>query len=155
MKHVFALRGAAKRGKSQTIRTVVEMLIENHPDVTIEHNLTTKVDVRVVLTINGWKIGIESQSDPTRGRLINGSLDLFVNTGCDAIVCATRTSGATVDAVNALQGFDIHWLEQLEKSQPYEQILRSLSMARQIVAEVEAVIRSAKPAAVRTMSATA
>jgi len=154
LKNVFALRGTSKMGKSQTIRTVVEMLTANHPDATIEHNYTTKVDTRVVLTINGWKIGIESQGDPHRGRLINGSLDLFVNLGCDVIVCATRTYGATVNAVNALQGFDIHWFEQQERSQPYEQILRSLTMARQIVENVEA-IRSAKPALARAMSATA
>jgi|SRR5689334_23654156 len=132
-------------GKSQTIRTVAELLTTNHPDATIEHNHTTKADTRVVLTINGWKIGIES-------RLVNDSLDLFVNAGCDVIVCATRTYGATVDAVTALRGFDIHWFEQPKRSQPYEQILRSLTMARQIVAEVEAVIQ---PALVRTMAARA
>jgi ABC-type dipeptide/oligopeptide/nickel transport system ATPase component len=145
LKNVFALRGTSKTGKSQTIRTVVEMLTENHPEASTEHNHTTKVDTRVVLTINGRKIGIES-------RLINDSLDLFVDARCDVIVCATRTSGATVNAVNALQGFDIHWVEQPKKSQPYEQILRSMTIARQIVEEVEALI---KPALVRTMAATA
>ena len=152
MKNVFALRGTAKKGKSLTIRTAVELLTENHPEVTVEHSHTTKVDSRVVLTINGLKIGIESQSDR---RLVNGSLDLFVNVGCDVIVCATRTSGATVNAVNALQGFDIQWIEQPEKSHPYEQILRSLTTARQIVAEVEALIQSVKPAPARSMAATA
>ena len=150
MKNVFALRGASKKGKSQTIRTAVEMLTEIHPGATLEHNHTTKKDVQVVLTMNGWKIGIESQGS----RLVD-SLDLFVNVGCDVIVCATRTSGTTVNAVNALRGFDIHWLEQPEKSQPHEQILRSLIMARQINAKVDALTRSAKPAPARSMSATA
>jgi hypothetical protein len=145
LKNVFALRGTSKIGKSQTIRTVVELLTANHPDATIEHNHTTKVDTRVVLTINGRKIGIES-------RLINDSLDLLVNARCDVIVCVTRTSGATVNAVNALQGFDINWFEQPKKSQPYEQILRSLTMARQIVEEVEALIQ---PARVRALAASA
>ena len=147
MKTALALNGPKKTGKSQTLRTVVELLTQNHPDATIEHDHTTKADTRLVLNINGWKIGIES-------RLVN-SLDLFVNAGCDVIVCATRTSGATVDAVNALQGFDFHWLEQPKASQPFEQILRSLSMARQIVAEVEALIQATKPARARSMSATA
>jgi hypothetical protein len=132
-------------GKSQTIRTVVEMLTANHPDATIEHDHTTRTDTRVVLTINGRKIGIES-------RLINDSLGLFVDTRCDVIVCATRTSGATVNAVNALHGFDVNWFEQPKKSQPYEQILRSLTMARQIVEEVEGLIQ---PVHVRTIAATA
>jgi hypothetical protein len=145
LKNLFALRGASNMGKSQTIRTVVELLSANHPEATIEHDHTTKTDTRIVLTINGWKIGIES-------RLINDSLRLFIDAGCDVIVCATRTSGATVNAVNALQRFDIRWFEQPKKSQPYEQILRSLAMARQIVAELEALIQ---PALVRTMAATA
>ena len=141
-------------GKSQTIRTVVEMLTANHPDATIEHNHTTKADIRVVLTINGWKIGIESQGEPL-GRLVNGSLDLFVNVGCDVIVCATRTYGANVNAVNSLQGYDIHWIEQPEKSQPHEQILRSVAMARELAEKVEALVRSTKPAPARSMAATA
>jgi hypothetical protein len=151
LKKLFALRGTTHKGKSQTIRTVVELLTQNHPDAAIEHNHTTRSDVRVVLTINGWKIGIESQG----GRLTKGSLDLFVDSGCDVIVCATRSHGANVNAVNALQGFDIHWFDQPEKSQPYEQILRSLTMARQIVGPVETLIGSAKPALARSMSASA
>jgi hypothetical protein len=140
-------------GKSQTVRTVVEMLTTKHPQAKIEHRHTTKVDVRVVLTINGLKIGIESQGDPS-GRLVKPSLDLFVRLGCDVIICTTRTRGATVDAVSALPGFDVEWLEQREKSQPYEQVLRSLAMARNIVEKVEALIGSTEPAA-RSMSATA
>jgi hypothetical protein len=142
LKNVFALRGKSKMGKSQTIRTVVEMLTEKHPDTSVEHNHTTKVDVRVVLTINGLKIGIESQSRPSE---IKENLDFFVKIGCDVIVCATRTSGATVNAVNALQGFDVHWLEQQPKSQPHEQVLRSLIQAREIVEKIEALIAAPEP----------
>lgn len=143
---LIRVKGRKNIGKSQTIRTAVEMLTTNHPDATFEHNHTTKADMRVVLTINEWKIGIDSQG---------GSLDLFVNAGCDVIVCATRTSGPTVDAVNALRGFQRQWIEQPEKSRAHEQILRSIAMARQIVERVEALIRSTKPAPARTMSATA
>ncbi len=60
MKNLFALRGKKRIGKSQTIRTAAEMLTANHPDATIEHNETTKGDMRVVLTINRWRIGIDS-----------------------------------------------------------------------------------------------
>lgn len=156
MKNVFALWGPSNTGKSQTIRTVIEMIAAKHPSVKIEQNYTTKVDARVVLTINDLKIGIESQGNPN-SRLIKESLDLFVRIGCDVIICSTRTSGATKDAVDALQsqGFDVHWLEQPRRSQPYEQVLRSLAMAREIVEKVEALIQSAKPAPARSMSATA
>ena len=146
MNYLFALRGKKNSGKSQTIRTAIEMLTDHYPDATIEHNHTTKKDIQTVLTINGWKIGIDSQG---------GSLESFVNAGCDVIVCATRTSGPTVNAVKALRGFDVQWIEQPEQSQAHEQILRSIAMARQIVERVEALIGSVKAAPARTMSATA
>ena len=155
MKKVFALRGKANMGKSQTIRTVVEMLTDKHPDAGVAHNHKTRGDVRVVLTINDWKIGIESQGDPSSGRLVNGSLDLFVNVGCDVIVCTTRTRGATVNAVNSLDGFEVQWIEQREKSQPTEQVLRDLAVAKQILDEIETIIGSPKPVTVRSLSATA
>jgi hypothetical protein len=153
LKNLFALRGKSNVGKSQTIRTVVELLTEKHPDARVEYNHTTKVDERVVLTINGLKIGIESQSNPSRW--IKESLDLFVRIGCDVIICATRTRGAKVDAVNGLQGFEVQWLDQRERSQPYEQVLRSLAMARDIVERVEVLIGATAPAQVRSLSATA
>jgi hypothetical protein len=98
------------------------------------------------------KIGIESQNS----RLVKESLDLFVKVGCDVIICATRTSGATKNGVAALQshGFDVHWLEQPQRTEPYEQILRSLTMARQIVEKVE-VLLTATQAPMRSLSATA
>ena len=154
MKNVFALRGKSNVGKSQTIRTVVEMLTTKHPDALVEHSQTTKVDVRTVLTIDGLKIGIESQGDPN-GSWIKESLDRFVRIGCDVIICAARTTGATADAVNALQGFHVQWLEQSEKSQPYEQVLRSLAMAREIAERVEELIGSTAQPRVRSVSATA
>jgi hypothetical protein len=143
LKNVIALMGTSKRGKSQTIRTVVEMLTAKYPEAKIEHNHTTKAEIRIVLTVNGLKIGIESQGDPS-GRLIRESLDLFVKIGCDLIICATRTSGATKNRVDALhsQGFDVHWLEQQPQSQPYEQILRSLAMAREIVEKFEVLLEA-------------
>jgi len=154
LKKVFALRGKSNVGKSQTIRTIVEMLTATHPDAAIELNHATKVDIRVVLTINDLKIGIESQGT-SKGRLHKESLDSFVRIGCDVIICATRTRGATVDAVEALAGFDVNWVEKREQSQVNEQILRDIITARQIVEKVELLIESAEPTVARTLSATA
>ena len=154
MKKVFALRGKSNVGKSQTIRTIVEMLTAKHPDAAIELNHATKADIRVVLTINDLKIGIESQGN-SKGRLHKESLDFFVRIGCEVIICATRTRGATVDAVEALAEFDVKWVEQREQSQVNEQILRDIITARQIVEKVELLIESAEPTVARTLSATA
>lgn len=151
LKNAISLRGTSKTGKSQTIRTFVELLTAKYPDSTSQHEHRTKTDIRVVLSVNRLKIGVESRGD----RLIE-SLDLFVKSGCDVIVCATRTKGRTNDAVSALQSqeYDVHPLEQPTRTQPHEQVLRSLVMAREIVEQVTALI-SAAETPVRSLSATA
>jgi len=151
LKNAISLRGTSKTGKSQTIRTFVELLTAKYPDTISEHEHRTKTDIRVVLTVNRLKIGVES-----RGDRLSESLDLFVKSGCDVIICATRTKGRTNNAVSALQfqGFDVYWLEQPTRTQPHEQVLRSLSTAREIVEKVAVLITAAETPA-RTLSATA
>lgn len=140
MKKVFALKGRRKVGKSQTIRTADELLRAKYPDVRVEHERRTRAELSVVLSINGVRIGVESAEK------IQGSLDLFVSLGCDVIIVATRTTGKTVNAVKALSGYEVVWLEQQSQSAPFEQVLSNLAMARHIVEETEKSIASAKPA---------
>jgi hypothetical protein len=142
---IIALKGRGKIGKTQTVRTVDELLRAKYPDARVEHERRTRVELRVVLTVNGVKIGIETQGDPN-GRLIKESLDLFVSLGCEVIICATRTSGETCIAVKALPGFEVVWLEQQAQSAPFEQVLSNLAMARHIVEETEKALAAAKPA---------
>lgn len=133
MKTLLALKGAKKTGKSQTIRTVDELLRAKYPDAGVEHEHRTRSELGVVLSINGVRIGIESTG-------------LSVSPGCDVIVCATKTKGPTVNAVNALPGYEVVWLEQRAQSAPFEQVLSNLAMARNIVDETEKSIVAAKPA---------
>ena len=136
MKKAFALKGRRNVGKSQTIRTVDELLRAKYADAIVEHEHRTGV----VLSINGMKIGVES------GAGIASSFDLFVSLGCDVIICPSRTKGQTVNAVNALPGYEVVWLEQRSQSVPFEQVLSNLAMARRIVEETEKSIALAKPA---------
>ena len=138
MKKVFALKGRRNLGKSQTIRTVDELLRGKYPGARVEHEHRTRVELRGVLSINGVKIGVENST--------KASFDLFVSLGCEVIICATRTSGKTVNAVNALPGYEIVWLEQRAQSAPFEQVLSNLAMARHIVEETEKSIAAVKPA---------
>ncbi len=138
MKKVFALKGRRNIGKSQTIRTVDELLRAKYPGVSVEHEHRTRAELRVVLSLNGVKIGVESST--------KAGLDLFASLGCDVIICPTRTTGQTVNAVNALPGYEVIWLEQRPQSMPFEQVLSNLAMARHIVEETEKSIAAAKPA---------
>lgn len=144
MKKAIALRGIQKIGKSQTIRTVDELLRNKNPSARVEHEYRTKVELRVVLTINGVKIGIESTGENIRR--IKESFDLFLSLGCEVIICATRTTGNAVMAVNALPGYEVVWCEQRAQSDPIEQVFSNLAMARHIVEETEKVLASPKPA---------
>jgi hypothetical protein len=140
LKKVLALKGRRNVGKSQTIRTVDELLRAKYPGASVEHEHRTRVELRVVLSINGVRIGVES------GARTQSSFDLFVSLGCDVIVCPTRTTGQTVNAVNALTGYEVVWLEQRPQCVPFEQVLSNLVMARHIVEETENSIALAKPA---------
>ena len=144
MKKIFALKGRRNGGKSQTIRTVDELLRAKYPDARVEHEHRTKAELRVVLDINGVTIGVESTGE--NFKRIEASFDLFVSHGCEIIICATRTKGNAVNAVNALPGYEVVWLEQQTQSAPFEQVLNNLAMARHIAEQTEKSIPSEKPA---------
>jgi hypothetical protein len=144
LKTACALRGKGKTGKSLTIRLVDELLRNRNPTASVEHEYRTKVELRAVLSINGVKIGIDSNI-----KRIKESFDLFVSLGCEVIICATRTTGYCVAAVNELPGYEVVWFEQQAQSDPIERVFGNLAMARQIVEETEKAIASVKPAVLR------
>ena len=144
MKTAIALKGTRDIGKSQTIRTVDELLRGKYSNATVEHEHRTRAELKVVLSINGVRIGIESTGDNISR--IKESFDLFVNLGCEVIICATRTTGKSISAVNELPDYEVMWLEQRAQSDPIERIFSNLEMARRIVEETEKSIARAKPA---------
>ena len=144
MKTLFALRGTSKRGKTQTIRTFDELLREKYPNAIVEHEYRTGVELRAVLSIDGVRIGIETNG--ANIKKIKESFDLFVKLGCEIIVCATRTTGKTVAAVEMLPGYNLVWFERQAQSDPVERLFKNIAMARQLVEETEKALASAKPA---------
>ncbi len=96
-------------------------------------------DFTVILLIKGRKVGIESQGDPNSR--LGGSLQLFVKEKCNVIICATRTRGQTVDAVNTLKKqYEIVWFQQVKSLPPKHQAANN-AMARQIVRAAEKAIK--------------
>ena len=107
MKNIIAFSGRANTGKTTTIKAIYLLIKRNYPNATIEE-FVVAVDIKIVITIRNIKIGIESQGDPN-SRLF-ASLTYFVKIDCDIILCATRTRGATVNAVTNLQNkYQIFW----------------------------------------------
>jgi GTPase SAR1 family protein len=133
-KKIIGLFGAAKVGKSTTINKVYDILTQKYDYTENGQSLLQYKDIRVVIVINGIKIGIESQGDPNSR--LKESLDIFVKAGCDIIVCATRTSGMTVGWVEAKKPlYDVEWKEK--KPDVTQQEISNLNMANEIVAEIE------------------
>ena len=145
MKKVFVLRGTSNRGKTQTIRAFDEFLRQKYPSAIVEHEYRTGVELRVVLSIDGVKIGIETTG--ANIKRLKESLDLFVNLGCEVIICATRTTGKTVTAVEALPGYEVVWFERRAQHDPVERLFSNIAVARQLVEETEKTLASTKPAA--------
>jgi hypothetical protein len=105
MKTIIAISGAADRGKTSTLREFATVLLAAYPAYKplfpIPATISAIDDFRLIVEINGKIVGIESQGDPNTG--LRGRLqDLAVNHHCDIIMCATRTRGETVDAVDNL-----------------------------------------------------
>ncbi|MBR2167695.1 MAG: hypothetical protein IJ920_05135 [Paludibacteraceae bacterium] len=93
-KFLFAITGAANRGKTEIVKSVYQQLLQKYPEnaIIIEDGEYRK-DIKAILFVNGAKVGIESQGDP--GYRQERSIDEFVNMGCDVILTAGRTSGST------------------------------------------------------------
>jgi hypothetical protein len=143
MKRVIALIGNGKKGKSQTIIKVFDLLRAKYRNAKIEHLAKSYgADIKVLLTIDGVRIGIESQGDPggkVRPGRLRPSLTQFWQIPCEVIVCAARPFGDTHDAVKELAPtYEIVFIDQDDagKSKP-KQEAANRKKAQEIVAEIE------------------
>lgn len=142
VKTIIAFRGVANIGKSTTIKKTYELLLGKYPSAIIERRIIPpRVDISVIITINGKKIGIDSQGDPC-GKLAD-RLHSFVEVDCQVIICATRTRGETVKAVNQLKpSYDVLWISRVVEQNSSEQESANHKMAQRIVEEAEKLIHT-------------
>ena len=105
-KIVIANSGHGKQGKSTSIKALFKVLSDKYPDgIDIIKN---HVDILATIRIGDILVGIESQGDPN-SRMFD-SLTRLREMGCNIIICACRTSGATIDKVKSLHteyGYDL------------------------------------------------
>jgi len=102
MGNIYALQGRGDCGKTETIKLVYQILVNNYKisQTQIQDFFPNSPDIKIIMSgVKGKKIGIESRGDP-KSRL-ERSLKDFVNAGCDIIFCACRTSGMTVQWINS------------------------------------------------------
>ena len=108
-KLVIANIGTACQGKSTSVKEAFKLIASRYPDnIKIIHPLESG-DVNAVIEVHGILVGIESQGDP--GSRMFNSLKDFLSAGCEIIVIACRTYGATYRAVNDMHqhGYQVIW----------------------------------------------
>jgi hypothetical protein len=141
MKTIIALKGPSNTGKSATLVKVYEYLKARYPNAPIQHELTNH-DIRALMEIKGQALGIESQGDPG-GRLFE-SLRLFVREKCVIIVCATRTRGGTVQAVEQLASqFAIKWIDKPRELNATQHERTNNAFALDIMKQIELLLVTA------------
>ena len=113
MSDIYALQGRGSSGKSDTIIRVFTELVRKYPSAPVLQLSSGTRDIKVILTnVKGHKVGIESRGDP--GSRLQQSLRDFANANCTIIICATRTSGMTVNWVNAMSPpYAVHFIQQV------------------------------------------
>jgi hypothetical protein len=139
MKTLLALRAAGNSGKSKTLCMLIEMIKSAYPEAILDER-RFKVDVTIIITINGTKVGIETQGDPN-SRLPK-SLKEFIEVNCKVIVCAARTIGQTVAVVNkaADSGYQIKWFDKARVSDSREQAAANRTVAGDLFVALKAAL---------------
>lgn len=93
MKTIICLWGGAGIGKTSSIRAVWDRLnISNQPPL---HQSAD--DICAIVPFCNSTVGIASQGDPYSAQ--DEWLEELMTLDCEIIVCASRTRGSTVDAV--------------------------------------------------------
>lgn len=119
--------GKASQGKTSSIKEVFAQLQKaGYPCDIIYEAISKYSDVMAIFTIEGVKVGIESQGDP-KSRMPE-SMNYFVKSNCQIIVAACRTSGETYQKIlelNSKYDYDIIWSpnDKTEISERHIQIL--------------------------------
>ena len=134
-KVTFVLRGKSNSGKSGTIRTVYDNLLSDGavPEIPFTR-IGWKIDFYALVVLRGVRIGILSRGD--EAGQVTFYLSALLAKRCSIIVCATRTGGGTVSAVeNLCSGFHIKAIDQV-RHEPSFQSAGNLAMANCISARV-------------------
>lgn len=127
-KTVIANWGIAKQGKSKTIIRLTQLILLNFPQAILSiSTIDYSKDIKLIIRIGSAVIGIESTGDPDSR--LKSSIDDFVLAGCNIIICATRTSGQTVNDVSDLNklGYEIIWVTNYRSLEKQTTVLNDLS----------------------------
>jgi len=140
-KTIIALYGRAAEGKSSTIKNVVAIFERLFRFASIE-KIKEDGDILAIITLNGVKIGIESQGDPSSRMINEKTIELLISKGCEIIICATRTEGMTVaevDKLAAANHYNTIWKSSYYVNGAHTVVANQIA-AEEIVSLVQSII---------------
>jgi len=138
MATIIALRGRANCGKSETIRILPELLVQNGYQQ-IRSNLGTHVDFTAVLEKNRTLVGITSAGDTFD--LVHDSLQELIDDGCEICVCACRTHDRGGHGTNAaIDTFAEYQKRYVEKTISSDHAQANRADAQRILDEIENLV---------------
>jgi len=111
---IFALTNAASKGKTETLRALANLLVEDKESKALwplDAIIPEEGDFRLVIQIEGYVIAIESAGDYD-DQLKKCLLELVEEHKAFFIFCACRTKGRTPQAVGSIaqeKDFQIIW----------------------------------------------
>lgn len=137
-KFILGLYAGAASGKSETIKIVLQILLERFPENAIVfENGEDGGDVKALLFVHGAKVGIESQGDPWSRQM--QSIKDFTDIGCDIILSASRTRGMTTKSIMAHQDqYKIYWYYKNRDTERNMWHERNVEMAYFLADQIEA-----------------
>ena len=132
VKKIIAVCGERNVGKTTSIILAKNLLIKSNPQAKIT-DLTKprRKDICVKVEINGETIIFASTGDPGR---VQEMLEEIANENWDTLICATRTSGGTVEAVKGAAS-DIRWIEK-KRAAPLDYDVENEKTAREILGHI-------------------
>ncbi|MDO6431525.1 hypothetical protein Q4E93_13050 [Flavitalea sp. BT771] len=103
-RRLFALWGLAGTGKTTTLKLIAREILHQFPaasaNISLDPIPNGDID-KIIIVIGSIKIGITTKGDPNSD--LDKRLQFLIDEDCIIVLCATRTSGATVGIVEAFE----------------------------------------------------
>lgn len=135
---IIALRGIGNSGKSNTIRILHNLILNNGYQV-IDSNFNLSSDFHSIFLIRGIRVGITSSGD--NYDLVHDNLAILIDNGCEICVCACRTYDrvppGTNAAVEGFNNFDYQYVEKTYDNNVNTQTQTNTTDAQRLLTEIE------------------
>lgn len=122
MNTIIGIWNASGKGKSSTILSLANYLMKMYPSHKViycnKNPTALTIDFRLILEIKGEIYALESMGDPNSGLEIRLD-EIMITYKPDVLVCATRTRGNTVLAVQNIKtkySSDLIWSSTYQTS---------------------------------------